>query len=241
VQLSFHGVQSFLTSRLLLGELHFGGLSNLAAFPPLVDAETFNRIQRQRSLRGRRPKSERLLARLGVLRCATCGARMVVGSRTAGQKRYEFYRCPPNGDCPQRVTISATVAEDAIQDEVRRLLKGMKGKASAASGAEAAARHLEQRQAELDSVTRTLIGAGLQGEAAAIARLTELREARDVAAQQFDELGTLHASFVMDADTDWELLTLGERQALIRAVLQRVTVAPGRAGPERLSFEPRGE
>jgi hypothetical protein len=36
----------------------------------------------------------------------------------------------------------------------------------------------------------------------------------------------LGASLVIDADADWDLLTLEERRALIRAVLERVAVAP---------------
>jgi DNA invertase Pin-like site-specific DNA recombinase len=240
VRLSFNGTRTFLTSRLLLGELHFGASANLDAFPALVGVDTFNRLQRQQVPRGRRPKSKRLLSRLGVLRCATCGSRMVIGFRTDGEKRYEFYRCPPVGDCSRRVTISAAKVEEAVEQEVRRLLDGMKGRASASTGAQAAARELERRQAELDSVTRTLIGAGLQAEAAAIERLTELRDARDEAARQVDELGTLDASLVVDAGADWDLLTLDERRGLVRAVLERITVAPGR-GPERLSFEPRSQ
>ena len=239
VGLSFHGVQSFLTSRLLLGELRFGNFSNLEAFPPLVDAETFNRLQRLRLPRGRRPKSQRLLARLGVLRCATCGSRMVVGFRTTrAGKRYEHYRCPPVGDCPQRVTVAADMVEQAVEQETRRLVAGMKGKASAGTGAGEAARAAERAQAELDSATRTLLGAGLEHEAAAIERLQELREARDAAAKKAEELATFDASLVIDADRDWSLLNLDERRALIKAVLSSVTVAPGR-GLDRLTFEAR--
>jgi site-specific DNA recombinase len=238
IRLSFHGVQSFLTSRLLLGELHFGKFSNLDAFPDLIDVETFNRLQRIRLPRGRRPKSERLLARLGVLRCATCGGRMVVGTTRQQGKTYAFYRCSPLGDCPRRVTVGADLVEDAVEQEVRRLLAGMKGRASAATGANEAARELDRRQAELDFVTRTLVGSGLQTEAAAIERLTELRQARDEAALRVEGLATYDTSLVLEADRDWGLLNLDERRALIRAVLESVSVAPGR-GPERLTFEPR--
>ncbi len=239
VELSFNGVRTFLTSRLLLGELHFGAQSNLDAFPELIDAATYNRLQHLSVPRGRRPKSERLLARLGVLRCATCGSRMVVGFRTTrAGKRYEHYRCPPVGDCPQRVTVAADMVEQAVERETRRLLAGMKGKASARTGAREAARAAERAQAELDSATRTLIGAGLENEAAAIERLQELREARDAAAEKAEELDTFYASLVIDADRDWDLMNLDERRALLKAVLSSVTVAPGR-GLERLTFEAR--
>jgi DNA invertase Pin-like site-specific DNA recombinase len=237
-RLSYHGVRSFLTSRLLLGELRFGAAVNGQAFPPLVDAATFARLQRQSAPRGRRPRSDRLLARLGVLRCSTCGSRMVVGQTRQQGKVYRLYRCDPLHDCPRRVTISAELVERAVEQETRRLLAGMRGKASAATGAQDAARELERRQEQLDAAARTVLGAGLENEAAATERLAELREARDEAAQRLDELSTYDASLVVDAERDWDLFTLDERRALIRAVLEGVTVAPGR-GLERVSFEPR--
>ena len=94
IERSFHGVQALLGSRILLGELTFGALVNDAAHQPIVPAATFERVQNLRLPRGRRPASDRLLARLSVLRCGTCGARMVVGSTVQGEKRHWFYRCP---------------------------------------------------------------------------------------------------------------------------------------------------
>jgi DNA invertase Pin-like site-specific DNA recombinase len=240
VQLSFHGVQSFLTSRLLLGELRFGASSNLEAFPPLVDVETFNRVQRLRLPRGRRPKSERLLARLGVLRCATCGSRMVIGFRTTRDgKRYEHYRCPPVGDCPQRVTIAADKAERAVEAEVRRLVAGMKGKASSKTGAWEAAREYECRQAELDRAIEVVLGAGLQAERSATERLAEFRQARDDALERYEELQSIDApAVVLNVAADWDSLSLEGRRGIIKAVLECALVAPGR-GDDRITFEAR--
>jgi hypothetical protein len=113
----------------------------------------------------------------------------------------------------------------------------MKGKASAASGAEEAAREYEQRQAELDSATRVALGAGIKDESAAQEQLATLREARDEAAERLEELSTIDASLVVDPEADWDVLTLEERRALVRAVVARVVVAPGR-GPERVTVEP---
>jgi site-specific DNA recombinase len=242
VPLSYHGVQAMLCSRFYLGELHFGSLVNLEAHPALVDAVTWNRAQRQRVPRGRKPKSERLLARLSVLRCATCGARMVVGTsqpKGKGGKRYGMYRCPPVSDCPQRVTISADLAEQAVEDEVRRLLQGMRGKATAKSGATEAAREYERLQAELESATRVALGAGIEEETATIERLAELRQARDDALERLVELQDIDAAaFVVDVDADWNLLTVEERRALIRAVVALAVVKPGR-GLDRISIEAR--
>jgi DNA invertase Pin-like site-specific DNA recombinase/DNA-binding TFAR19-related protein (PDSD5 family) len=242
IRRSYHGVLAMLGSRVYLGELHFGAIANLDSHAALVDAATFKRANGQRIARGRRPKSERLLARLGILRCATCGARMVVGSTRQQGKPYAFYRCDPLHDCPKRVTISADKAEEAVEAETRRLLAEMKGRASAAKGAEAAARKLERAQAELDSAARVLIGAGLEGEASATERLAQLRQARDDAAERVEELASLSdvSSAVVDPERDWPLLTLEERRALIRAVVARAVVSPGR-GDDRIVVEPRGQ
>ena len=133
VKLSYHGAQSLFSSRLLLGELRFGEMENDRAFDQVIDPETWQRLQRVSVPRGRRAKSERLLARLGVLRCGSCGSRMVVGT---SQGKYGLYRCPPVGDCQQRVTISADVAERAVVGAVRELLEGIEGRASVEGGIE---------------------------------------------------------------------------------------------------------
>jgi site-specific DNA recombinase len=233
VKLSYHGVQSLFSSRLLLGELHFGSMVNEAAFPPVIDVETWQRLQRVSVPRGRRAKSERLLARLGVLRCGTCGARMVVGS---SQGEYALYRCPPVGDCPQRVTISASVAERTVVDEVRELLAGIEGRASVESGVGEAAEDLAHRQEALDKAIRAF--AGLEDEQAARERLQELRAVRDEAQERHDELLDVAEPAITVSGGDWDLLTLDERRALIRAVVDRAVVRPGR-GSDRITVESR--
>jgi DNA invertase Pin-like site-specific DNA recombinase len=239
IRRSFHGVSAMLSNRFYLGELHFGVLVNLESHPALIDPATFNRVQRISVPRGPRPRSERLLARLGVLRCGTCDARMVIGSTRQQGKPYAFYRCDPLHDCPRRVTISATVAEQFLEDEVRALLAGMRGKASSHSDAKDAARKLEQAQAELDAAIGAFKGAGVQGEAASVERLSALRQARDEAQERLEELQSTDISaFVVDANADWSLLTLEERRALIRAVVARASVAPGR-GTDRITVEAR--
>lgn len=236
IKRSYHGTQQLLTSRMLLGELRFGDLINEAAFPAIVDAETWQRLQRVHVPRGRRPKSERLLARLGVLCCGTCGARMVVGSANHGA--YPLYRCPPVGNCPQRVTISATTAEAFVVEAVQKLLAGIKGSASVEGGAHEAADELARKQEALDAAIRAFDGLG--EEQATRERLHELREARDRARDRHDELLAASAPAITVTTGDWELLTLDERRALIRAVIGRAVVGPGR-GPGRISIEPLGQ
>ena len=59
---SHRGVQVMLSSRVVLGEVHFGSLVNLHAHEPILDRELWQRVQRMTIPRGRKPSSDRLLA-----------------------------------------------------------------------------------------------------------------------------------------------------------------------------------
>lgn len=229
---TYRGVQSLLASRLVLGEIHFGDLSNLNAHEPIVDRATFARVQRVRETRGTRPKSGRLLARLGVLRCASCGARMVVGVQTQNGRRYPFYRCPPVGDCTRRVTIGAELVEQAVVERTRQALRGMKGRASAAERHRKAVAARDEARVNYEAALTAL---GDWRDEATVARLGELRAGWEQAQVHLDGLGGLEAVRLIDADADWERLTVAERRGLIAATL-RAYVSPGR-GLGRLSFE----
>jgi Recombinase zinc beta ribbon domain len=129
---------------------------NLTAHEPIVDRETWQRVQRMVVPRGRKPKSERLLARLDVLRCGSCGSRMVVGS--SNHRQYAIYRCPPTGDCERRVTISAEMVEELVTSAVRAALANAEGRASAESNLHDAEVALELAQGALDAAFRAFAG-----------------------------------------------------------------------------------
>ncbi len=239
VDRSFHGTQALLTSRVVLGELHFGDLVNVNSHRAIVRAETWHVVQQMRAPRGRRAKSERLLARLGVLRCGTCGARMVIGSTAQNGKRHYFYRCPPVGDCARRVTVSADLAEHAVVHEVRRLLEGVRGSASVAGGVEEAGRDLDGAEGELDAAVRAF--SGLEDVEAARERLLELRKKRDEARERLARLrAAAQPALTLSASGDWDLLTLSEQRDLIRAVVESAVIAPGRRA-DRIAVKPRGQ
>jgi hypothetical protein len=67
---------------------------------------------------------------------------------------------------------------------------------------------------------------------------------RDERGQARDRLSELQAAAVpavtVSASGDWDSLTLDERRALIRAIVERADVAPGR-GQGRIAIHPRGE
>lgn len=232
---SYHGVQALLASRVLLGEIHFGKLSNLHAHEPIVDRDIWRAAQRVCVPRGRRAKSDRLLARLGVLRCATCGSRMVVGSSHHG--RYPIYRCPPVGDCGRRMSISAVIAEAVVTDATRAAIAGREGRASVEADAREADVAAEQAQAALDAAI--LAFTGLEGEEAARVRLAQLLEERDRAASRAQRLRGKRAALTVTAD-DWDRLSAEARRALVGAVVERADVGPGR-GAGRLRVHLFGE
>lgn len=238
VNRSYHGTQALLRSRIVLGELRFGEIVNEHAHDPIVDRDTWRRANARVVSRGRRASSDRLLARLGVLRCGSCGSRMVVGFRTDKHgNRYDFYRCPPTVDCEHHVTISAPVAEQTVQDAVKELLAGMRGTASVDAGLADAKAEVDRLDDELGAAVAAFTG--LEDVQAVNQRLTGLRDQRDEALDKLHELSnTVIPAITVTAD-DWDDLSSDGRRALIAAVLNRAVVAPGGAGASRITIEPR--
>ena len=230
---SHRGVQVLLANRIYLGEVHFGKHHNLDAHEAIIDRELFDRVQRMVIPRGPQPDSDRLLARLGVLRCGSCGSRL--GSmKMPRQNDYPIYRCRSTSDCDHRMTISAEIAEQVVTDHVRAALANVHGRASAETNVRNAEQELADAQDALDAAVRAFDGMG--DELAVRDKLAELRRARDGAQARLDQLGGAGLEIRVNADTDWERLTLDEQRALIRATVARATVGHGR-GAERIEIQ----
>lgn len=242
IERSFHGTTSLLKSRLLIGEVVFGANRARAedvlrgTCPAVVDRETWERAQRVSVPRGRKAKSDRLLARLGVLRCGTCGARMVTA--TANHNRYHVYRCPPTGDCPKRVSIAAEVVEQAAVKAVRTWVDGCIATRSLGDSIRAAQAALQVAQDDLDAAIRTL--SDFTNEPAAVERLSELQRVRDAARERVEQLGPDPHETVVLLDQDWDTLSLDDRRRCVRAALDRIVVKPstrrGQPPEERIEF-----
>lgn len=234
------GVEDMFRSRLLVGEIHFGKFRpNLHAIEePIIDHATFRRLHATRASRGRYGKSARLLARLGVLRCGTCDARLTVqGSRNGSGKSYPYYRC---GDrlCPKPAGVGCDAAEEFLGRETVRLTAKIVGRASAVAELESARLAAVQAQKQLAQAIETL--AGLGGEAATREVLDGLQAARDEAVGEHERLLSLTASDVtVTTAADWSRLTFDRKRRAIRAVVARAIVAPGR-GPDRIKVEGHG-
>jgi hypothetical protein len=134
------------------------------------------------------------------------------------------------------VTISVDVAERAVVEAVKSILAGVEGTATADHGIEAARQEAERTENELDAAVRAF--SALDDVQVAQERLATLRDARDAARDRLDDLQMAAAPTVTLTAEDWDLLTLGERRDLIRAVFERAVVAPGR-GNDLVMVEPR--
>ena len=85
IQRSYNGTKSLLRSPQAMGEVVYRGHRFPA--PSLIDRETWRQVQRIKVPRGRKPKSERLLARQGVLRGVTAAPAWSSGCRPSPRLR----------------------------------------------------------------------------------------------------------------------------------------------------------
>jgi DNA invertase Pin-like site-specific DNA recombinase len=241
-KIGIRGVQNMLRSRVYLGELHFGKLSNLHAHEPIIDPGLWRVVQDMRVARSdKRSPSDLLLARLGIAKCASCGSALVGGSqwqtRAGGvRRRYDDYRCSTMGDCTERVHIIAHVLEEAVI----RYLKGLEAEGHAAVDEEldAAERGFQQSEVALSALIEMLDGLG--DLAATQKKLADARAAREAAYEHWQSLRVLNGSDRVRA-ADWEILTVNERRALIRARIKWVIVSRSATtahSPDRIRIEP---
>ena len=248
--LSYRSVQIMLKSPLYIGELRHGKegnphrVVNPNACEAIVDRAVWEAVQRMRTTGGRAPKSERLLARLGVLRCASCGSAMVAGGQTARwgdtTRRYAFYKCGNVPECPAPVTISAEAVEAYLVERVRAAAADVVETTSLDAQARAAAARIETTQAQLDRALRRMLLVDAEGEAAALDVVEALRVERDEAMTEAARLATATAGAPLSAAADWERLSFDGQRSIVAAVVASATVARGRgAVADRVAVELR--
>jgi DNA invertase Pin-like site-specific DNA recombinase len=224
------GVRQMLSSRAYIGEVNFGNLHNPTAHPPLVDRELFDRVSRTVVRAGRKTKSDRLLARLGVLRCASCDGRM---SASIGSTGYPTYRCTSQA-CARPQSIGAVIVEDVVTTRMKELLAERVGHASEHEEYERAEDALTRAQAIYDKLISLLD----PFEPAAQQRLADAKSERDAAAREVDRLRSAQSALDVPIGAAWDDLTLDERRAFIKIRLARVAVDRGR-GASRVTIDLR--
>lgn len=239
IKRSYRATQTLLKSRMVLGEIHSGKLVNTAAHPPIVGAHLWQLAQLTRLPRGKTSPSDRLLARLGVLKCGTCGSLMAAtyGYKQRGGPKYWKYFCGMKTECARPAMISATVIEGLVVDKIRALIGDESGSASMEAKVAEAEAELARRQDALDAAITAFSGLNA---ALANQRLLLLEEGVREALRHVTTLraGLLPARTVSLAD--WDRMVISERRALIRATLSGVVVDAGR-GTDRVRFLERGK
>lgn len=221
---SYAGVESMLNSETYIGNVVFGDLRKDGAHEAIIDPAVWYRVQSARGTRGRQSKSDRLLARQGVLVCGTCGARMTATSN----RGYAFYRCQHNAspDCTARATIAAERVEELVVDQLkaRRELARLEGFASADPG-EQLSQAARDAKADLEAALDAFQGVeGLGAAKRRIAELTERWQTAEREAERHDR--TEGARAQMRRLDDWDRLTLDGRRAIIRATIERIVIEP---------------
>ena len=244
IERALSGVAWMLRSRMYLGEIHFGELHNTQAHEAIVkDRGLFERVARRTVSRGRQAKSERLLARLGVLRCGTCGSRMVINSDSGS------YRCGDTSAnrCQRRAAVKADRVEGMVLDAVRAYsaTADLHGRASRRRQIGVADEAIERASADLDDTIRQLGELGLLGRPASQETLEKLTTALDDAHTVRARLGDAADSDVIGPDEIDKLPEPAKRLAawrrLITDTVESVTVAPAMTAdgrPSRL-WDPR--
>ena len=243
IERALSGVAWMLRSRMYLGEIHFGELHNLRAHEAIIrDRGLFERVQRRTVSRGRQAKSDRLLARLGVLRCGTCASRMVINSDSGS------YRC---GDtranrCQRRAAVKADRVEAMVLDAVRAYwATGDAPRASRGQQIREADAAIERANADLDDTIRQLGELGLLGRPASQETLEKLAKTLDDAHAVRARLGDGGKSDVIGPEDIDKFRDPAKRlsawRRLITDTVESVTVAPAMTAdgrPSRL-WDPR--
>lgn len=240
---SYPGVIKLFKSRLPLGELHHAGAkwtfrSNLHAHEPIIDRDVWERVQQVSPPRGRQAKSQQLLARLGVLRCAACEGRMSVGDDWRGKK---VYRCSTSvGSCPEPSTIMADMAERVVWDEAVIACEGRRGRAASDTEVRAAEAEADRAEAALAGLVKQLTGfENIEGVRA------QLAEAQATATQLRAKAERLASTAGhIDVDPTDPDITLAERRGIVAWTISRALVTrsgPDARGAGRVKVEPFSE
>ena len=191
----------------------------------------FERVQRRTVSRGRQAKSERLLARLGVLRCGTCASRMVINSYSGN------YRCGDTSAdrCQRRAAVKADRVEAMVLDAVRAYsaTADAHGRASRRQQIRAADEAIERANADLDDTIRQLGELGLLGRPASQQTLEKMTMALDDAHSARARLGDAGESNVIGPDEIDKLPRTREAvSGLAPADKRHRRVSHGRAGDD---------
>lgn len=241
LDITYTGLVSMFRSRLLCGELHFGDFTpNLHAIDePLLTKSEFRKLHAAHVKRGRLTKTDALLARLDVLTCGTCGARLSVNTNHTerGKGAYSYYRCGNRGVCTKPAGIRVEIADEAVRDAAIDWSLNFEGHAVLDRDIAVAEAAVVKAQQRLDKALRLLVDVEDESEAKTI--LSERTAERDDAAAKLHRLRLLSTpTHTVRTERDWSDMTIEGRRSVIIATIRRAVVTPGARGGS-VVVEPR--
>lgn len=225
------GVRQLLRNRVYLGELRVGRHVNPAAHDPIVDAETFERVQHRLDA-GVRPSrtggAPALLA--GLARCASCGHLMTRGN-SSGAATYACPKYHSGEQCPAAAGIMCARLDAYIEPIAVAELDRLRVERAEGGRITRAQAKLSGAERELETYLAAVSAAEIGAEAFAAGARTR-QEAIDAARDELRAEMARHPSLPLSGTGAeiWESLGAHERNVLLRGLLAAVVVRPAGRG-----------
>lgn len=236
--------------RLMGARVHNGTISKADAFAPIIDPDTFERLQaaldrRPGGTTHRRPRN-RLLG--GFLKCGKCGTgmRSGFGAPMADGIRPPRFACPTKaeGGCGSMAVFDHNATPVVVEALFAYLASPDFGRALDRQEAAASDVDVKATTDELRTARARLVELGDMLADGDLDRDTYKRQRQRVAERidrmEQDLAAVSPASPAASLDADdlrdrWEVMTFTERRTVLEAVLESVTVnpSPTRGGPFR--------
>lgn len=216
--------------------VHQGEIIGEAAWPALIDADVFDRVQARFaaavSRNTRQTKTARLLT--GVARCGVCGGRMHALHDRRGRK---FYECKDGFHVARDL---AKLDEFITTVVVERLKRSDVAEALADAPPDPAVDHARSRAAglrtQLDDAVEQFTAGNLTAATLAKVEAGLLPQIADAEREIRRVLVPLEVDVPADADGWWASLTGEVRREVVAALIAAVVVLPARRGSR--SFDP---
>lgn len=236
-QWSVGTLNNLLASPRIAGlRVHRGDIAGEATWPAIIDRPTWDRLAARVASRARgpgQPKTSKYLLQ-SLLTCSRCGGKMV-GAPSSGKPRYRCPRRPGTTNCGGLSIAGEPVDELVVAMVMYRLdspavMDALAGRTAPAAGEDDASEQILAAESRL-AEAREMFAAGEidRQDLVAIRRSVEQELQRLRSSIARTERSRTLAAF-LDEGTDlaalWDELPQGRRQQILRALIDRIDVAP---------------
>jgi len=241
-----HVLTRMLLSARISGQReHHGQIVAAATWPAIITPEQTAKLRGLAGQGRRAPRSPRRYLLTRLLRCSKCGATMVSRPREDGERRYVCAKGPGfigcNGTFILARDLEAFVVEAALYRlDTPELQAALRGEIASDNATSAVQSDLDAALAQQDELALAYANTEIS--------MREWRTARDPIEARVETLKktlsratrtTVLADYIGHTATlrrQWAELDLSRQQAIVRAVLDHITVAPAVRG--RNTFDP---